>query len=66
MSPLQRACVSPRLLLLDVLPYLLPIVQPPLRAVNTQLYSQREKQELFHVLNTMIAYNLTYTQVSYN
>lgn len=30
--------------------------------VNTQLYSMKEKQQLAELINTMLAYNLTYHQ----
>jgi hypothetical protein len=31
--------------------------------VNTQLYNAREKADLAHLVDVMIAYNLTYQQV---
>lgn len=62
MSPVHRVFVGPRLLLTDLLPYLFTILQPNFRAVNTLLYSAKEKAELFAVINTMLAYNLTYSQ----
>lgn len=62
MSPVCRVYVGPRLMLSDVLPYLHTIVQPNMRAVSTQLYSAREKADLYNVINTMLAYSLTYTQ----
>jgi chromosome transmission fidelity protein 18 len=40
----------------------LEIIQPNIRAVNTQLYSPREKEELKGVVSIMTAYNLTYKQ----
>ena len=33
-----------------------------MRPVNTQLYSPREKQELKHLVEILLAYNLTYVQ----
>lgn len=33
-----------------------------LSQVNIQLYTTREKEDLFRVVNTMIDYNLIYTQ----
>lgn len=62
MSPMTRGFVRKRLLVLDILPYLLHVMQPNLRPVNTQLYSKQEKEELASLINTMIGYNLTYTQ----
>ena len=38
------------------------ILQPNLRPVNTQLYSPREKAELKHLVEVMVAYNLQYVQ----
>ena len=46
----------------DLLPCLLKIIQSNLRPVNTQLYSAKEKQELKHLVDILIAYNLTYVQ----
>lgn len=62
MSPQTRVFVSVTTLVQDVLPFLLHIIQPNLRPVNTQLYSKAEKHELFCLLDSMISYNLTYTQ----
>nr|XP_053632708.1 chromosome transmission fidelity protein 18 homolog isoform X2 [Cherax quadricarinatus] len=62
MSPLTRVFVGARSLVEDILPYLLLITQPNLRPVNTQLYSKQEKEDLAGLINTMISYNLTYTQ----
>ena len=46
----------------DTLPYLMTIMQPNLRPVNTHLYSQREKDELHNLVNLHIAFNLNYVQ----
>ena len=46
----------------DTLPYLMSIMQPNLRPVNTHLYSQREKDELHNLVNLHIAFNLNYVQ----
>lgn len=62
MCPQTRVFVQSRLLLTDVLPYLSTILQPNFRPVNTQLYSAAEKAQLFDVINTMLAFNLTYSQ----
>lgn len=35
--------------------------RPPVQ-VNTQLYSQKEKQQLAELIGTMLAFNLTYRQ----
>ncbi|KAA0197860.1 hypothetical protein HAZT_HAZT003547, partial [Hyalella azteca] len=62
MNPSSRVFAAAPLLLMDVLPYLSTILQPNFRPINTQLYSSKEKAELLSVIDTMIAYNLTYTQ----
>ncbi|XP_047486138.1 chromosome transmission fidelity protein 18 homolog isoform X1 [Penaeus chinensis] len=62
MRPLTRVFAGANSLIRDVLPYLLQIIQPNLRPVNTQLYSRQEKEELANLIDTMISYNLTYTQ----
>ncbi|KAL8593155.1 hypothetical protein ACOMHN_009810 [Nucella lapillus] len=62
MTPAVRKFVNLRTLTLDLLPPLLDILQPTLRPVNTQLYSAREKEELNHLVQVMIHYNMTYRQ----
>ncbi|XP_064109296.1 chromosome transmission fidelity protein 18 homolog [Macrobrachium nipponense] len=62
MSPATRSFADNVILVRDILPFLLQIIQPNLRPVNTQLYSKQEKEELARLINTMISYNLTYTQ----
>ncbi|XP_042208895.1 chromosome transmission fidelity protein 18 homolog isoform X2 [Homarus americanus] len=62
MSPMTRVFVGASPLVQDILPYLFHIIQPNLRPVNTQLYSKQEKEEMTGLINTMISYNLTYTQ----
>ena len=63
MAPAARAFANSSVLVRDVLPLLLSVVQPSLRPVNTQLYSAREKAELASLVDVHIMYNLTYTQV---
>ncbi|XP_068100264.1 chromosome transmission fidelity protein 18 homolog [Hyperolius riggenbachi] len=60
--PAIRTRVSPQSLVLDALCLLLDVISPKLRPVNTQLYSVKEKQQLADLINTMLAYNLTYHQ----
>lgn len=66
MPPVNRMYVDISSLVRDILPFLLEIVQPNLRPVNTQLYSAREKEELKNLVSTMLAFNLTYHQVRNN
>ncbi|CAB3406534.1 unnamed protein product [Caenorhabditis bovis] len=47
-------------LLLDILPYLVGIVQPPIKPMNDQLYTQREQAMLGAAVNAMCDYGLTY------
>ncbi|KAM4697485.1 chromosome transmission fidelity protein 18 homolog isoform 1-T1 [Rhinophrynus dorsalis] len=61
-SPAIRTRVGPQSLVLDALCLLLDVISPKLRPVNTQLFSQKEKQQLADLINTMLAYNLTYHQ----
>ncbi|CAI9740559.1 transmission fidelity 18 homolog [Octopus vulgaris] len=46
----------------EVIQPLMSILQPALRPVNMQLYSNREKECLRQLITTMIAYNMTYQQ----
>ncbi|XP_069503370.1 chromosome transmission fidelity protein 18 homolog isoform X2 [Ambystoma mexicanum] len=57
-----RSHVGPQSLVLEALCLLLDIITPKLRPINTQLYSIKEKQQLADLINTMLAYNLTYHQ----
>lgn len=60
------ACIRTRIselsLSLDILSLLLEIICPKLRPVNPQLFSDREKQQLVDLIDTMISYNLSYRQ----
>ncbi|XP_071427544.1 chromosome transmission fidelity protein 18 homolog [Pithys albifrons albifrons] len=61
-APSARSRAGQQVLVLEVLCLLLDIIAPRLRPVNTQLYSQKEKQQLAELISTMLAYNLTYQQ----
>ncbi|KAJ7395956.1 chromosome transmission fidelity protein 18 [Pitangus sulphuratus] len=61
-TPGARSRAGQQVLVLEVLCLLLDIIAPKLRPVNTQLYSQKEKQQLAELISTMLAYNLTYHQ----
>ncbi|XP_068583236.1 chromosome transmission fidelity protein 18 homolog isoform X1 [Cebidichthys violaceus] len=60
------ACIRTRIsqlsLSLDILTLLLDIICPKLRPVNPQLFSSREKEQMCELINTMLAYNLSYRQ----
>ncbi|XP_034044830.1 chromosome transmission fidelity protein 18 homolog [Thalassophryne amazonica] len=60
------ACIRTRIsqlsLSLDILTLLLDIICPKLRPVNPQLFSSREKQQMRELIDTMLAYNLSYRQ----
>lgn len=62
MSPYLRRNCSSDVMTSDLLPYLFSITLPNLRAVNTNLYSESEKQVFSSLVHTLIAYNLTYRQ----
>ncbi|XP_068445320.1 chromosome transmission fidelity protein 18 homolog [Clinocottus analis] len=57
-----RTRISHLSLSLDVLTLLLDIISPKLRPVNPQLFSSREKEQMHELINTMLAYNLSYRQ----
>ncbi|XP_067353398.1 chromosome transmission fidelity protein 18 homolog isoform X2 [Channa argus] len=60
------ACIRMRIsqlsLTLDILTLLLDIICPKLRPVNPQLFSSREKEQMCELIDTMLAYNLSYRQ----
>ncbi|XP_059199343.1 chromosome transmission fidelity protein 18 homolog [Centropristis striata] len=57
-----RTRISPLCLSLDILTLLLDIICPKLRPVNPQLFSSREKEQMHELIDTMLAYNLSYRQ----
>ncbi|GBM98226.1 Chromosome transmission fidelity protein 18 [Araneus ventricosus] len=57
-----KTFVNSAILLTDVFPFLVEIIKPNLRPVNTQLYSEREKNELRRVIELMLAFKLNYRQ----
>ncbi|XP_013920396.1 PREDICTED: chromosome transmission fidelity protein 18 homolog isoform X1 [Thamnophis sirtalis] len=61
-APNSRSRVRPQSFTLEALCLLLEIISPKLRPVNTQLYSQKEKEQLSQLINIMLTYNLTYHQ----
>ncbi|XP_034446911.1 chromosome transmission fidelity protein 18 homolog isoform X3 [Hippoglossus hippoglossus] len=60
--PSIRTRISHLTLTLDILTLLLNIISPKLRPVNPQLFSSREKEQMRELINTMLAYNLSYRQ----
>jgi len=62
MAPQARAFSNNTVMVRDLLPLLTSVIQPSIRPVNTQLYSQREKRELTNLVDVHIMYNLTYQQ----
>ncbi|XP_054633949.1 chromosome transmission fidelity protein 18 homolog [Dunckerocampus dactyliophorus] len=61
-TPGIRTRVSHLSLTLDILTLLLDIICPKLRPVNPQLFSSREKEQMCELIDTMLAYNLSYRQ----
>ncbi|XP_008282622.1 chromosome transmission fidelity protein 18 homolog [Stegastes partitus] len=57
-----RTRISQLSLTLDILTLLLDIICPKLRPVNPQLFSTREKEQMHELIDTMLAYNLSYRQ----
>lgn len=62
MLPSMRLYVHGQSLTLDILSYLLQIICPQMKSVNITLLNKTEKENLQHVVNVMIEYNLTYIQ----
>ena len=62
MLPSTRAFCANSVLVRELLPFLLSVVQPVLRPINTQLYSAKEKADLKNLVNIHIAYNISYQQ----
>jgi len=62
MLPTLRRYSSKKVCILDIVPYLFYVTLPSLRPINTQLYSESEKQMLIDLVGVMISYNLTYQQ----
>lgn len=46
----------------EILPYVTDIIQPNMRPVSMQLYSDQERRELMHIVSVMLSMNLTYRQ----
>ncbi|VDM83767.1 unnamed protein product [Strongylus vulgaris] len=57
---------SPSALIYDVLPLIVQIVQPPIKAMNQQLYSSKELEQINGVVTTMADYHLTYAPTVVN
>mmetsp|Transcript_46222 Transcript_46222/g.76990 ORF Transcript_46222/g.76990 Transcript_46222/m.76990 type:complete len:1050 (-) Transcript_46222:217-3366(-) len=46
--------------ILDLLPYLLQCISPPLKKANTQIMSEKERTEVKRVVDILISFGLTY------
>ncbi|XP_023224042.1 chromosome transmission fidelity protein 18 homolog isoform X2 [Centruroides sculpturatus] len=62
LSVRAKCFLSKETAILDLLAPLTYITQPTLRPVNTQLYTEAERKELRRVIDTLIDYNLNYSQ----
>merc|ERR1712029_773997 len=63
MAPLTRIFTPPTVLVLDALPLILEVIsRPNIRAVNTQLYSAKEKEDLKALVAILLAFNLNFVQ----
>jgi len=65
-SSSQRTCVdrSKEVAVLDVIPFLLSILQQNIRPVNPDLYTPREKQSVAHVISVLTSYGLSFSPSS--
>ncbi|KAL1115694.1 hypothetical protein AAG570_005984 [Ranatra chinensis] len=62
MQPPVRCCSHRDQLVVDTVPYLLELLVPDIRPVSSQLYTPKERRELYKVVAAMIDYNVNYTQ----
>ncbi|KAL7301054.1 hypothetical protein TKK_0006326 [Trichogramma kaykai] len=59
----KKSKLDKNALVTEVLPYLPDLLCPQLRSVNAQLYSNKEKEELRRLVDTMLDFGLTFTQI---
>lgn len=62
MAPQVSCFLTAPTIILDILPWLLPILQPAIRSVNAHLFNAEEQEQLQQVISVMLAYNLVYQQ----
>ncbi|VDP07644.1 unnamed protein product, partial [Soboliphyme baturini] len=62
MMPKLRPFANLLNVVLETAPWLWCIFQPDIRPMNSQLYSVREKSDMQRTVETMIQYNITYSQ----
>ncbi|CAF1316520.1 unnamed protein product, partial [Didymodactylos carnosus] len=61
-KPSLRQYINSTTLVLDILPYMIEILQPRLRPTNMALFTAKEKDDIKTLIDVMITYNLSYTQ----
>ena len=62
MLPIVRCYTTPASMVRDTIPSLIQICQPPLRPVNTQLFTATEKELLQNVISIFISYSMNFVQ----
>lgn len=63
LSAMQKSVNMDKITLcLDVIPFLLDILNPRLRSVSAQLYTLEEKAELTNLINIMLDFGLVFVQ----
>ncbi|XP_064457056.1 chromosome transmission fidelity protein 18 homolog [Ornithodoros turicata] len=62
MAPQVSCFLTEQTITLDILPWLVVIMQPTIRPVNVQLFNAEEQKQLRQVISVMLSYNLVYQQ----
>ncbi|CAF4005072.1 unnamed protein product [Rotaria sp. Silwood2] len=60
--PNLRQYLNKDILILDILPYMLEILQPRLRQTNIALFTNKEMHDIKTLIDVMITFNLSYIQ----
>ncbi|CAF0721516.1 unnamed protein product [Rotaria sp. Silwood1] len=60
--PNLRQYLDKDILILDILPYMLEILQPRLRQTNIALFTNKEMRDIKTLIDVMITFNLSYIQ----
>ncbi|CAF3735947.1 unnamed protein product [Adineta steineri] len=60
--PSLRQYLDKDILILDILPYMLEILQPRLRQTNIALFTNKEMRDIKTLIDVMINFNLSYIQ----
>ncbi|CAF1271335.1 unnamed protein product [Rotaria sordida] len=60
--PNLRQYLNKDIIILDILPYMLEILQPRLRQTNIALFTNKEMRDIKTLIDVMITFNLSYIQ----